>query len=307
VVTEFAVVGDATLDVVVAQSAPRRDGADVPAEIHILPGGQGGNVAVRLARSGESVRLVAPLADDAAGRLLREALLVEHITLAALPADRSGVVIALLDEAGERTMLSDRRQLDPSSVADAVRGTGWLHCSGYPLLDEATGDALADILGGRAQGTRLSVAGGSVPPDAARVSRLRTRLVAARPDLLVLSANEAEAVLGHSSHSAKAAASELQELAPLVVVTHGAAGSAAAAGDLLLYAPADDPAGTVVDATGAGDAYVAGLLLELARSGTWPPGEAAIRRGMAAGSRLGALAARVVGAQTLVQGERVRA
>jgi sugar/nucleoside kinase (ribokinase family) len=63
----------------------------------------------------------------------------------------------------------------------------------------------------------------------------------------------------------------------------------------------------VLDATGSGDAYVAGLILELARSGRWPPDEEDLRRGMVAGGRLGALAARVVGAQPRIDGERAPA
>jgi sugar/nucleoside kinase (ribokinase family) len=70
VVTAFGVVGDLSLDIVVAQSGPRREGSDVPAKIRIGPGGQAANVAVRLARLGAGAALVAPLADDAAGRLL---------------------------------------------------------------------------------------------------------------------------------------------------------------------------------------------------------------------------------------------
>ena len=188
--TLFGVVGDLSLDIVVAQSGPRREGSDVPAKIRIGPGGQAGNVAVRLARQGADVALVAPMADDAAGRLLREALLAEHVSLRALPATRTAAVIALLDAVGERTMLSDRQTLDPAGVAPLLEGLDWIHCSGYPLLDDRTGDELAELLGGRKPKVRLSIAGGSVPPDPARVSRFRARLEQARPDLVIMSSEE---------------------------------------------------------------------------------------------------------------------
>jgi len=162
-VTLFGVVGDLSLDIVVAQSGPRREGSDVPAKIRIGPGGQAANVAVRLARQGVDAALVAPMADDAAGRLLREALLAEHVSLRALPAARTAAVIALLDAVGERTMLSDRQTLDPAGVAPLLEGLDWIHCSGYPLLDDRTGDGLAVLLGGRKPKVRLSIAGGSVP------------------------------------------------------------------------------------------------------------------------------------------------
>jgi sugar/nucleoside kinase (ribokinase family) len=60
----------------------------------------------------------------------------------------------------------------------------------------------------------------------------------------------------------------------------------------------------MLDATGSGDAYVAGLLVELAPGTAWPPTEVDLRRGMATGSQLGALAAGVVGAQARIPGER---
>jgi sugar/nucleoside kinase (ribokinase family) len=303
-VTPFVVLGDLSLDIVVAQSGPRREGSDVPATIRIGPGGQGANVAVRLARQGATARLVAPCADDPAGRLLREALEGDRVMLAGLPTRRSTVVLAMLDDQGERTMLSDRQTLDPAAAIGAIEGAGWLHCSGYPLLDDRTGDELAGMLGSRAPSVRLSVAGGSVAPDPARVSRLRARLADARPDLILLSDDEAGSMLGRPSPRALAAAVDLRELAPLVIVTAGASGSAAAAGEVRVEVAAPDLPGPMLDATGSGDAYVAGLLVELVDGDDWPPAEAGLRRAMATGRRLGALAARAVGAQARIDGER---
>jgi sugar/nucleoside kinase (ribokinase family) len=306
-VTLFAVIGDASLDIAVAAAAPRRDGSDAPATIRIGPGGQGANVAVRLARQGHDACLVASLADDAAGRVLREALQADNVRLAMLPATRSTVVVVLLDSAGERTMLSDRQALDAAAIPPALAGAGWIHCSGYPLLDDRGGDALATLLGARKASVRLSVAGGSVPPDPARVSRLRSRLAAAAPDLVVISRDEAEAMLATRPIRAAAAAPALQALAPVVIVTAGVDGSAAAAGALRLEVPALQLPGPVLDATGSGDAYAAALIAALAESGGWPPAEAELRAAIESSSRLGALVARVHGAQGRVAGERAAA
>lgn len=301
--TSFAVVGDLSLDVVVAPSGPRREGSDIPAAIRIGPGGQAANVAVRLARQGAEVRLVAPMADDPAGRLLREALLADQVALTPLPASRSTVVIALLDATGERTMLSDRQALAPDTVGPALAGVDWIHVSGYPLLDGRTGDALAGLLGARRAATRLSVAGGSVPPDPARVSRLRARLAAARPDMVVVSADEAASMLGGQRRGAPAAASALGDLAPVVIVTAAAEGSAAVAGELRIETAGADLRGPMLDATGSGDAYLAALVIDLAHATTWPPGEAPLRAAMEAASRLGAQVSRVLGAQGRVSAE----
>jgi sugar/nucleoside kinase (ribokinase family) len=307
VVTAFAVIGDASLDIAVSATAPFREGSDAPAAIRIGPGGQGANVAVRLARQGRETCLVAPLADDAAGRLVRDALQVDHVRLATLPAERSTVVVVLLDSSGERTMLSDREGLDAAAIPSALAGAGWIHCSGYPLLDDLNGDALATLLGSREPAVRLSVAGGSVPPDPALVSRLRSRLAVAAPDLVVISRDEAESMLATRPVHAAAAAAALQALAPLIIVTAGADGSAAATGELRLETPALHLRGPMLDATGSGDAYAAALIAALADSGTWPPAEAELRQAMESGSRLGALVARVPGAQGRVAGEEVAA
>jgi sugar/nucleoside kinase (ribokinase family) len=303
VVTTFAVIGDATLDITVASSVPRREGSDAPATIRIGPGGQGANVAVRLARQGADACLVAALADDAAGRLLREALQADHVGLAALPVPRTTVVIVLLDEAGERTMLSDRQALDPAGVSSGLAGAGWIHCSGYPLLDDQGGDALAQLLRARGHHVRLSVAGGSMPPDPVPISRLRSRLAVALPDLVVISRVEAEAMLATSAIHAEVAATALRQLAPVVIVTAGVDGSAAVAGDLRLEVPAEQLPVPMLDATGCGDAYAAALIIALADSRHWPPREAELRVAMEKGSRLGALVAGVTGAQGRVAGE----
>jgi sugar/nucleoside kinase (ribokinase family) len=304
-VTVVGVVGDLSLDIVVAQSGPRREGSDVPAKIRIGPGGQAGNVAVRLARQGTNAALISPMADDAAGRLLREALLAEHVSLRSLPATRTAAVIALLDAVGERTMLSDRQTLDPGGVAPLLEGLDWIHCSGYPLLDDRTGDALAALLGDRGKKVRLSIAGGSVPPDPARVTRFRARIERARPEVVVMSGEEADSLLAGRPARALAAAAALQALASVVIVTVGADGSAAVAEGMRLEAPAPELPGPMLDATGSGDAFAAALIVALApvKGSGWPPSADVLTAAMEAGSRLGAQVSRVLGAQGRVDGE----
>ncbi len=278
----FAVVGDCLLDVTVAPSSAIRPGADAPAHIDLGPGGQAANVAVRLARGGAAVRLVAPFADDISGRLLREAMAAERIELAPLVAERSGTVVALLD-GSERTMLSQRVPFPPSAaraMAGAIADAGWIHCSGYALLD-AHADALAATLAERRPEARLSVGGCTVPVET--VARFRNLLTVARPDLLVL--NRAEAAALGPGFS--------------MVVTDGQ-GSSATIGSVKLRAPAT--AGPAVDATGAGDAYAAGLISRLSAR-AWPPTEAHLRDAMRAGAALAALVAGVLGAQARVAGE----
>ena len=301
------VIGDSTLDVTVRPAAPPRAGGDVPARISLAPGGQGGNVAVRLARAGVEVLLATAIADDAAGRLLREALEADRVTVVRLAAERSGLVISLLDAGGERAMLSDRVTLDPAGVAAACEGADWVHCSAYPLADDATADALADLLGSLPPATVVSAGGGSLPDDPALAGRVRHRLSTAGARLLIVGRDEASALLAQPLPSLPAAADALAGALPSViaVVTGATAGSAAAGPGFALSVPALEPAAPMVDATGAGDAYVAAMIGRLVGTG-WPPDAATLRDAMERGTRAGGLVARVVGAQGRTEAEAVR-
>lgn len=297
-------IGDCTLDVLVRPAQTPRSGGDAPARITLLPGGQGANVAVRLARGGVTTRLATAIADDVAGRLLAAALDADGVALERLPADRSGTVVALLDAAGERTMLSDRVTLDPTAVAAACAGADWVHCSGYPLADDATGDALARAIGSLPDTARVSIGGGSLPPDPARAARVRDRVAVARARLLILGRDEAASLLDLPVPSPAAAADALGGAFPgvIAVVTGGAAGSAAAGPGFALSVPPRDPPTPMVDATGAGDGYAAAMIVALLAV-DWPPDVHALRAAMEAGSRLGGLVSRVIGAQGRVAGE----
>ncbi|MGZ6372292.1 MAG: carbohydrate kinase family protein [Candidatus Limnocylindria bacterium] len=292
------VIGDATLDVTVRPAAAPMAGGDVPAGISISPGGQGANVAVRLARGGTQVRLATAIADDAAGRLLTAALEADGVAIVSPAADRSGLVVSLLDDDGERAMLSDRVSLDASGVAAACAGAEWVHCSGYPLADNANGDLVADVLGSLPSSTRISAGGGSMPHDTERSARVRRRLTAAGVDLLCVSRDEAAALLDRPLPSLAAAADALAGDFPglIAVVTGAAAGSAAAGPGFAISVPAVDLATPVVDSTGAGDAYVAALIARLVPA-DWPPDLATLRDAMERGSAEGALVSRVLGAQ----------
>lgn len=293
-----AVIGDCTLDVTVRPSAPPRPGSDVPAAVRLGPGGQGANVAVQLARLGVSVSLAAPAADDVAGRILRSSLAAEGVQLHPLAAARSATVVALLDARGERAMLSDRVTLDPAAATAASAGADWVHCSAYALADDATGDALAASLGDLAVAAKVSVGGGSLPPDPGPAARLRARLATSGAALLVFSRDEASSLMGTRIESLAVAAAALQGAFPgtWAIVTGGADGSAAAGPADTLSVPGRSV--EVVDATGAGDAYLAGLIAALLDE-PWPPAADAMQRAMDAATEVGAQVAGVFGAQGL--------
>ena len=99
------------------RSVPMRPGGDVPAAIRLEPGGQGANVAVRLARRGLAVSpCLRPRPTTRPGRMLRAALGADGVELRRpLAAERTGTVVVAPRCRGERTMLSQRVPLSAAS------------------------------------------------------------------------------------------------------------------------------------------------------------------------------------------------
>lgn len=309
----FVVVGDATVDIIVRSAAAATPGSDHPAHIRVGTGGQGANLAVRLARRGADVTLVAALADDSPGRELRAVLDADRVVLVPLPAARTGAVVSMVDSHGERAMLSDRVSFDVDAltsapVRTAVEWAAWLHVSGYPLADPVSGEVLAGLAGGRPRGQHCSVGGGSFAHGTDAPARLRE----ARPDLLLFDRAEASTILsahtgnggvrGTEIDSAEALAGALAGLfGAVAVVTDGAAGAAGSTADGSLTV-AGMP-GVAIDATGAGDAHAAAVIHSVA-TGTWPPSQPILRAALETAGRLGAEVAGVMGAQARVASER---
>ena len=138
------VVGDVIVDVVVRPLGPFNRGSDTASRIAVTPGGSASNQAVALAAAGVEPHLVGVVGDDELGRAAARALAASgvEVHLRVEPGQRTGVVVALVDAAGQRSMLTDRGanlHLDERDLGPGLLGAGrHLHLSGYELLDEAT-------------------------------------------------------------------------------------------------------------------------------------------------------------------------
>lgn len=279
----FVVVGDATFDVHVTPAMPPAIGADVPATARLGPGGQGANLAVRLARQGLRVTLACALGDDVAGASIRAALEADGVILEARSVHATGVVVLVGGEDGERTMLSDRAALPPR-VADFAEDRGaWLLLSGYPLLQPDAFELAHELA---ARPMRRVLVGCAVPD--AGLDDWRGAARAYRPHLIV--ANRAERDRAR-----------LTELTDAIAVTD-AAGAEMRVG-LARARAATTPGPPAVDTTGAGDAFAVGLVAELAR-GPWPPTAETLQSALERGVALASAVAREHGAQARVAGER---
>jgi ribokinase len=238
-------LGDVALDVVVVLERDPVAGDDVPVRTRIGAGGQAANVAAWVVALGGEGRAIAKVGADAPGRLCTQELRSRGVELLGPVTGRSAVVVSLVAEAGERTMLSDRgaaAELSPDELDPAwLEGCDALHVSGYALLREPAATAAEQAAAlARAAGARVSLDLSSWSAIAAEPA-VRERVARLAPDTIFATEQERDA------------------LGPGVgagwVVKRGADGIVV---DGRPYAA---PARDAVDTTGAGDALAAGFLL----------------------------------------------
>lgn len=291
----MTVIGDALLDVRAVPATPIRPGADVPGSVEVGPGGQGANLAVRLARRGVAARLVCRFGSDAAGDLLRRTLEDDEVELLDLGAPRTGAVLVLLDADGERTMLSQRVPLltpgpPPATFLDAE----WLVVSGYVLLEPSAGISASGPVPRRAiAGCALDQAHAGAWLDAAR---------SLQPHLMVVNDDEARVLASVEAEDAADLSLRLAEMLGAIVVVTGRSGATAVIGDETVTSGASRDR-KPVDTTGAGDAFTAALVAGLLDT-TWPPPVHSLRAAMEAAQELATAVTRVAGAQGRVASER---
>ncbi|MFD1722655.1 carbohydrate kinase family protein [Amnibacterium endophyticum] len=284
------VVGDVIDDVLVRPEGPVRDDTDTPSRIERVPGGSAANTACWLAVTGAAATLVATVGAGDAARcgadLARHGVVPRLGESAALPTG----TIVVLSQGERRTMLTDRganRATAPEAVTDALLSAhDHLHLTAHGFADEDRDERLSGLRDrAAAGGARRSVAPGSAGL-LAEYGPARFRRVVAGVEVLV--ASEAEAALLTGEPDAARAARALAEDHALVAVTLGGKGALVRTDGQARFVPAV-PA-VLADPTGAGDAWVAGLLAGLADGAS--PWEAA-----GAAARLAARAVEQVGAR----------
>jgi sugar/nucleoside kinase (ribokinase family) len=266
----LVVLGDVMVDVVVQVAGPLARGSDTPARISFLGGGSGANVAAWAASVGTRVTLVCRVGDDERGRAAVSELRDGGVDVQAArdPERPTGTCVVLVEPGGERTMLPDPGANDaPADLPDALLGRGGhLHVTGYALVRPgARPGALAAI-------ERAGAAGMTVSVDPSSWALVRPG-VFPDVDLLLPNADEARA---------------LGPLPGEVVTKLGAEGARWTDGRATVSVPALPV--SVVDTTGAGDAFAAGLL-SARLVGAGP------REALEAGCRLAARAVAQVGAR----------
>jgi sugar/nucleoside kinase (ribokinase family) len=253
-------IGDLVEDVVVHLRESVNIASDTSALIVHRRGGSAANVVAAACLAGGRARFIGQVGDDATGRGLTDALAATGAEVFVRRAGRSGTVIALLDVAGERTMLTDRGasiELEDPEPA-WLDGLDTLHIPFYsfvggPLATAAT--TLAQWASARKIAISIDTSSSAVLEQfgpATAIDLIRSL----RPTVVL--ANELEAVtLGAALHPDNLEGA-------LVVVKQGALPAIVLQSGQQPREVAANALAGVTDTTGAGDAFAAGFLLALA-------------------------------------------
>lgn len=289
----IAVIGSANADLVVEVERRPLGGETLSgSELAVAAGGKGANQAAAAARLGAAVAMVGCVGTDPYGDVLVDALGEAGVDVDTVARVERGTSVALIT-------------LTPDGENSIIVAAG--------ANDEVTPEYLASV-GPSWQKAALVVAQLEVPMPtidflaaqcAERGVRLLLNAAPARPltaevlswcDPLVVNESEAGLLVGQGASPDPSVL--LRQVASLgarsVVITLGAAGAVALDADgVELAVPAKKV--SVVDTTGAGDAFVGGLAAVLVRGGS-------LAEGLALGTEAAAVAIQSKGAQPSYRG-----
>jgi fructokinase len=288
---------------------------DAPAFVK-APGGAPGNVAVGLARLGVPSAFMGKVGDDAFGHFLANTLTAAGVDVGPLRFSteaRTALAFVSLRADGEREFMFYRHPsadmlFDPGEVdVEAIQRARLLHFGSISLIGEPSRSAtLYAVDTARAAGCLISYDPNlRLPlwPDA-NAARDGMVLGLRKAHVVKLSDDESEFLTGIGDPKAACRALWRDEL-KLMVVTRGRAGC-------VYFTPAfsgevEGFAIKAVDATGAGDGFVAGLLQGLLADPATFRDEARLRELCRFANAVGALATTERGAiPALPDRERVR-
>lgn len=234
-------------------------------------GGAPANVAVGVARLGSPAGFIGKVGDDPFGAWLAEVLTDQGVDVSQLRFDanaRTALAFVSLTETGERDFMfyrhpsADQLHAPDELDLDAIRAAAVLHHGSISLIQEPSRSAtLAAIDAAHDAGRTVSFDPNLRLPLWASADAARERILSVweRAHVIKISDDELEFLTG--SRELAAAQSLLHADLRLLAVTLGAEGVAWFAGDRSGQVEGFDV--EVADTTGAGDAFVAGLLASL--------------------------------------------
>ena len=289
------VLGDAVVDLL-----PESDGRLLP-----CPGGAPANVAVGIARLGGTSGFIGRVGDDPFGALMQRTLLTEGVDITYLKQDewhRTSTVLVDLNDQGERSFtFMVRPSADlflETTDLPCWRHGEWLHLCSIALSAEPSRTSAFTAM------TAIRHAGGFVSFDPniredlwqdEHLLRLCLRQALQLADVVKLSEEEWELISGKTQNDRDICALAKEYEIAMLLVTKGAEGVVVCyRGQVHHFAGMSV---NCVDSTGAGDAFVAGLLTGLSSTGL-STDEREMRRIIDLAQRCGALAVTAKGAMT---------
>ena len=284
----IAVLGNVTLDIIckTVNDVPRHDSITFQ-EAAVTPGGCGSNTAIGLAREGETVYLIACIGDDNAADILCQTWDRAGVDIQLVQRFKnqgSGVSVGLIDSDFQPRFIHTtgaNAKLQPESLKPAILKelkVRLLHVAGYYVLPGLLDLGFEDVLSlAQEYGifTSLDVV---TSPAMDKPEFLRPLLPFL--NLFLCNLREAEILTGYGDPES-ASAEFHSKGAEAVIIKLGSKGCwlSESGQGTLIPAPQVEK---VIDTTGAGDAFAAGLLAAL-RKGEDLPG--ACRAGVHLGSR----------------------
>jgi len=257
-------IGDLMLDVVAQIPTTPHElhlGNDTRTIISTHGGGAGGNVASWLAVLGNDVTMVGRIGNDTAGSAITAEFDALGISYGQIVKEglHTGVVVCLVDPSGERTMLADNGANAGLDVSDlpALDGVDAIYLSGYAPLAQLSREGVLEMV------RTINSRGIPIIFDPATVGGMQGVPVAeilswcALMDAVIM--NEEEAIYLSGLSDLESALNFFVELTPRAIIKRGSAGAIGLerGGQIISVAAKNS---TVVDTTGAGDAFAAGFI-----------------------------------------------
>jgi pseudouridine kinase len=270
------VAGGLNLDILSRPYTALRPGTSNPAQTVFSPGGVGRNLAQNLAQLGAPVRLLGVVGDDTFGESLLNQTRASGVDVSGVLTrpGSTGSYLAVLDERGElHCGLSSMALTAALTPADAAHWPKLLDAARLLIVDANLPAPLVDFLLDAARQRNLRVV--LEPVSAPKAADLRFLLSPRRP-LWLVTPDRAElaALVGEESISDEPdalihASRRLRAFgAEWVLVTLGRSGSLLVGEGEPIVTPARQA--QVHDVTGAGDAFLAGLIAGFELSQSWP-------------------------------------
>lgn len=266
--SKICVIGDINVDVITLLSGPLQKNTDTTSTNAITLGGSTCNVAVWLTHLNVDVELVSAIGDDVLGSWVIvqiQAFGVSDQNIKTVPNNRTGTCVILVDETGARSMMPDFGanlvQSIDEKLETLISESDIVVMSAYTYFRPESQKFALDVLEcvERSNARIVIDAASSSPIEKTGADKVRKYL--SRADLVL--ANEDEfAALEHDAPENWT--TEIKNL----IVKRGPQGA------LWLnhgteVASVKAEVVQVVDTTGAGDAFCAGLLSQLRLRGDW--------------------------------------